>query len=231
MNVSNHLPKFIILDVYETILDMGEIERRVNQLMDSKRAYIIWFELLMQHTFVENNSREFHDFASVAAATLRMTSKLLEHSIQEADVSGILELMKQLPIREGVQTGLSGLSDHHFKIAALTNSSQDIVRNRMERTGLISWFEAVLSAEQIRKYKPAVEVYQWAATTLHVEPADVLLVSSHGWDITGADNAAMQTAYLVQKNQLLSPLTPRPTYTCKSLVDLCEQLAQKFLVA
>lgn len=217
-------PKLILLDVYETILDMSGIEKRVNSLMDSKRGYVLWFELFMQYSFVDNSTVQFHNFESIADATLRMTSQMLKQNITGEEVKGILELMKHLPLKENVQEGLSSLHDSNFRIAALTNSPEQIVRNRMEKTGLISYFEKVLSAEHVQKYKPAMEVYRWASQSLSVPPGEMLLVSAHGWDIAGAENAGLQTAYILQANQMLYPLAPEPDFICKDLLALSAQL-------
>ncbi len=94
----------------------------------------------------------------------------------------------------------------------------------MERTGLISYFEMVLSAEHVKKYKPSIEVYEWAAKKLDVNPGDILLVSAHDWDIMGATNAGMQTAYIKNNSQIIYPLAPPPKFIIKDLNDLAEQL-------
>lgn len=222
--IKSSKPSLILLDVYETILDMSIIEKKVNHLLDSKRGYVLWFELFMQYSFVDNSTVQFHRFESIADATLRMTAQMLKSSVSSEEITGILELMKHLPLKENVQEGLSSLHEHGFRLAALTNSPEQIVRNRMEKTGLISYFEKVLSAEHVRKYKPAMEVYRWAAESLSVPLNQMLLVSAHGWDIAGAENAGLQTAYVLQSNQMLYPLAPRPDFICKDLLDLCNQL-------
>lgn len=220
----SYLPKVILLDVYETILDMSEMEKKVNLLMNSKKGYKLWFELFMQYSFVDNSIVQFHDFASIANATLRMTSQMLDSRLDQHDIQNVLELMKHLPVKEGVQKGLSELHAMDFRIAALTNSPEMIVIDRMERTGLVSYFEKVFSAEHVRKYKPAMEVYRWAADSLGALVADTLMVSAHGWDIAGAENAGMRTAYILQGKQMLYPLAPHPDFTCKDLLDLASQL-------
>jgi 2-haloacid dehalogenase len=217
-------PALILLDVYETMLDMSEIERRVNNLMSSKRGYLIWFEQFMQYCFVDNCTVQFNDFSSIAKATMQMTGKMLGRTIAEEDIDYILEHLKHLPLQDGTQEGLSLLHEQGFRIAALTNSPEETVRERMERTGLISYFEKVLSAENVKKYKPCKEVYEWAAAMLELELSDILLVSAHGWDIAGAANIGMQTAYLKQSRQMLYPLAPQPTFTCKNLPDFARQV-------
>ena len=217
-------PKLILLDVYETILDMSEMEKRVNAMMKSKRGYIIWFGLFMQYSFVDNCIVQFHNFQTIADASLKMTSQILKCEISSEDVQGILELMKHLPLKENVQAGLSLLHEENYRIAALTNSPERIVIDRMDRTGLISYFERVFSAEHMRKYKPAIEVYRWVAESVGLNPAEIMVVTAHGWDIAGAENAGMQTAYVVQAKEMLYPLAPQPDFICSDLVNLHEKL-------
>lgn len=220
-----HKPKVILFDVYETLLDMSEVEKRVNTLMDSKRGYTVWFELFMEYCFVDNCTVQFNDFTSIAKATMIMASQKFRVSIADDDFEAVLELLKHLPVHDGVQEGLSALSDENFRIAALTNSPEATVRQRMERTGLISYFEYVLSAEHVQKYKPSVEVYNWASRKVSAMPEEIMMVSAHGWDIAGAANAGMKTAYIRQRKQMLYPLAPKPDF----VVDNLPQLAQLLL--
>lgn len=221
-------PKLILLDVYETLLDMSLVEKKVNQLLNNKKGYTIWFDLFMQYCFVDNCIEQFNNFSSIASATMQMAAQTMAADVQEDDIQGVLELLKHLPVHEGVQAGLSGLIDQGFEIAALTNSSERTVTERMVNTGLISYFKKVMSAEHVGKYKPDLKVYNWAVKEMETSPHETLLVSAHGWDIAGAANAGMQTAYLKQSKQMLYPLSPQPGYSCTGLTDLAFQLSQKY---
>ena len=223
-NEPTQTPKVLLLDVYETLLDMTEVERLVNKVLGSRKGYALWFELFMQYCFADNCTLQFNDFTSIAKATMQMAAKQADKTLNESDITEVLDLLKQLPVHDGVPEGLSLLNDLNFRIAALTNSPEDTVRHRMERTGLISYFEEVLSAEHVKKYKPSKEVYQWAAKKMDVQTSEVLLVSAHSWDIAGAENAGMQTAYMKRARQLLYPLAPEPDYTCITLEQLAIQL-------
>ena len=217
-------PLYIVMDVYETMLDMTNVERRVNHLMDSKRGYMIWFELFMEYCFVDNCTVKFHDFSSIASATMKMAGEKLGKRIRDDEVQQVLDLLSQLPVHDGVQEGLSELRDQGYRLAALTNSPEQTVLDRMEPTGLVSYFDMILSAEHVKKYKPCIEVYEWAAKQLNVKVSEILMVSSHGWDVTGAANAGMRTAWLPQDKEMLYPLAPRPDFICKNLSELVTQL-------
>lgn len=224
IDVTVNKPKAILLDVYGTLLDMSEVETKVNDLFSSRRAYIKWFDLFMQYCFVDNCTSQFNDFLSIAKATMQMTADTFGKTIDNDDINNILRLLKHLKLKEGVQEGLSMLYDQGFTIAALTNSSRQTVLERMELTGLISYFKIVLSAESVKKYKPCKEVYFWAAKELDMALNEILLVSSHSWDIAGAGNVGMLSAFVKQDKQMLYPLSPRPTYICDNLTGLATQL-------
>jgi 2-haloacid dehalogenase len=217
-------PQLLLFDVYETLLDMELLERKANSLFNSKRGYLYWFELFMQYCFVDNSLDEHHSFASIAKATLHMAGKNLGVSITNDHADEIVELLNHLPLNEGITEALSDLYDQNYRIAALTNASQEIIKNRMDSTGLISYFEEVLSAEQVKKYKPAKEVYRWAAESLGLAPNDVLFVSSHSWDIAGAANAGMQTAFISQDKGMFYPLFREADFRIKNVEQLVQEM-------
>jgi len=179
----------------------------------------------MQYCFVDNCLDQFHDFNAIATATLQMAGKMFDKNIQQDEAEQVLDLLKQAPLHEGMQEGFSDLLHQDYRLATLTNSSEKIIRDRMERTGFISYFEMVLSAERVRKYKPCIEVYEWAAQQLRVNMNEILLITSHDWDVAGATNAGMHTAYMKRQNEILNPLTPDPDLICEDLVDLVNQLS------
>lgn len=217
-------PKIIVFDVYETLLTMSDVERRVNQLMDSSRGYTIWFELLMQYCFVNNSLDNFHDFVSIGKATLQMTASRLGRTVTEPEANDILTLLKHLPVHEDVQSCLSELNDKGYTIIALTNAPEKLVLERMERTGLISYFSHVFSAETVKKYKPEKSVYHWAAKKANCSPEEMLMVTAHGWDIAGAANAGMKTGFLQREKELLYSLSPQPDLIGNRLSQLVSAL-------
>jgi 2-haloacid dehalogenase len=217
-------PKVIVFDVYETLLTMSDVERKVNQVMDSSRGYTIWFELFMQYCFANNSLDSFQDFISIGKATLQVTASKLGRSVSDAEANDVLTLLKHLPVHEDVPSCLSELKDSGYTIMALTNAPEKLVFERMERTGLVSYFDEVLSAETVKKYKPDKTVYQWAAEKIKSNVSEILLITAHGWDIAGAANAGMKTAFLKRHKEFLFPLSPEPDLTGNQLSELVSVL-------
>src|SRR5688500_11775310 len=124
-------PKLILLDVYETLLGMTEVERKVNAVLDSKRGFTIWVEMLLQYAFADNCTGQFHSFADISRATMRMVAKVLGVKIRDEKLDLVVEMMKHLPVNEGVQKGLSMMYDQGYRLAALTNTPKEVVNERM----------------------------------------------------------------------------------------------------
>ncbi len=217
-------PKVILFDVYETLLDMSEIRTKLNRLLDSKKGFIIWFDTLLQYSWLDNSTGQYHSFAVLADLAMDAAAKTLSERLNAEQKEAVLRLMQQLPVHEDVQTGLSRLRDSGYRLATLTNAPAAAITGRMQRTGLISYFDAILSVESVKKHKPATETYQWAAQTLGVQTNEVLMVSAHGWDIAGALHAGMPAAFIERRGQTLYPLAPQPVYSEKDLIKLADTL-------
>ena len=124
--------------------------------------------------------------------------------------------MKQLPAYSDVKKGLKLLKEAGFRLATLTNSSLQTLTAQLDYTGLTGYFESTLSIDAIGKYKPHPDTYNFAGKTLNVSLNDIILVAAHGWDITGAIQVGMKSAFIERKGQSLYPLAPKPDYTAKT---------------
>lgn len=101
----------------------------------------------------------------------------------------------RLPAWPDAVSGLARLSLHHT-VAALSNGGFALLTNLVKAAGLP--FDCILSAELARAYKPDPAVYRTAADLLDVHPHEVLMVAAHTWDIDGAREAGMHTAFLLR---------------------------------
>jgi 2-haloacid dehalogenase len=81
-----------------------------------------------------------------------------------------------------------------YIVIALSNGGFALLVHLLKHAGLP--FDAILSVELARSYKPAPTPYRTAAALLDVAPEQVLMVAAHGWDVDGARAAGLRTAFL-----------------------------------
>jgi 2-haloacid dehalogenase len=99
----------------------------------------------------------------------------------------------RLPAWDDVAGGVERLRARYL-VVALSNGGFALLTHLVKEAGLR--FDAIVSSELARTYKPDPAVYRTAAGLLGVEPARMLMVACHGWDVTGAASAGLRTAFL-----------------------------------
>ncbi len=219
----NHLP-IILFDVNETLLDMSALKNKINSLLKSTKGFRIWFGMLLQYSLVDNCTNNYHDFPAIADAALEMTAKALKAELDQKEKKEALQTIKELSAYEDVPKGLKLLKENGFRLATLTNSPATTLSAQLQYAKLTEYFEATLSIDSIKKYKPALETYQWAAKQLSVNVSDVMLVAAHGWDIAGALRAGLQAAFIEREGQSLYPLSPKPAFIGKDLMEIANKI-------
>jgi 2-haloacid dehalogenase len=91
--------------------------------------------------------------------------------------------------------GLSRLQSR-FTTATLSNAGMAAVISVCKHAGLP--FDAVLTAELCKSYKPSPAVYQLAVDYLGFEPGQILMVACHKYDLTAARAFGMRTAFVAR---------------------------------
>lgn len=142
---------------------------------------------------VNAGSRPWGNFDDLHLVTL--DDLLTEHSV-DVPVAGRHRLVgawHRLDPWPDVRTGLEALRRRHV-VAPLSNGHIALLVDLARHADLR--FDCVLSAELAHTYKPAPEAYRTAARLLGVEAAELMLVAAHPWDLEGARQAGLRTAFL-----------------------------------
>ena len=123
--------------------------------------------------------------------------------------------------------GLERLA-RRYTLATLSNAGMAAVIAVVKRAGLP--FDAVLTAELARAYKPAPAVYRLAADYLELPPAAMMMVACHKYDLHAAGTFGMKTAFVTRPLEFgpdgTPDLTPDVTFdiNARDFLDLAGQL-------
>jgi 2-haloacid dehalogenase len=83
-----------------------------------------------------------------------------------------------------------------LRVLVVTNGSAPLAHRLLEAAGLDRLAERVVSVDEVRRSKPAPEVYRHAAALMGLAAPEMALVATHPWDIHGARAAGWQGAYV-----------------------------------
>lgn len=215
-------PKVIIFDVNETLLDLAPLKNSVGHALGGREDLLpLWFSTMLHYSLVETLSDEYHSFGEIGAAALMMVADVqgIELTYNQAKTSIVIPL-SSLPAHADVIPGLEVLSKNDYKLVTLTNSSFKGVETQFKHAGLTDFFDKRYSVEQIKKYKPHPDTYKIVLDDLGVKPEEVLMVAAHAWDLMGAKNVGLQTAFIGRPGKTLYPHTAKPDYIVGNLQEL-----------
>ena len=219
-------PKVIVFDVNETLLDLEQMQSSVAKALDGNTQLLpLWFSTMLHHSLVDTVSGNYHDFGQIGVASLRMVAKNNNIAItNEQAKTAIVTPLLTLPPHKDVKEGLAKLKAQGYKLVSLTNSSNKGVKAQFESAGLMSFFDARYSIEDIKIYKPDLRAYEWVLTKLNVKANEAMMVAAHGWDVAGAKEAGLQTTFIARPGKTLYPLAKKPDHVVKDLHELAALL-------
>jgi 2-haloacid dehalogenase len=118
----------------------------------------------------------------------------------------------------------SRLRGTDLSVVALTNSVEAVAEAQLAHAGVRRLFDAVISADSVRKLKPAPEPYRAVAERFGVGTSQVRLVAAHAWDVSGALAAGCRAALVRRPGVVASPIGPQPDIVGSSLTEVVDQI-------
>jgi 2-haloacid dehalogenase len=201
----------IVFDVNETLLDLGGLDAPFAALLGTDEARRAWFAEMLALSLTANVVDDYADFTVLARRALVTTGDRYGYRVGPDDIAAIVEAMRSLEPHPDVVPALEELRDAGFRLATLTNSPPATVEAQLANAGLRPFFEAVLSVDAVRRFKPAPETYRYAARALDVALDECVLVAAHGWDVYGAMRAGMRAAFVARPGHHVIPEVPAPS--------------------
>jgi 2-haloacid dehalogenase len=213
-----------VFDVNETLLDLAAMDPHFERIFGDAAVRRSWFTQMIQSALVATVTGAYRPFGDHAMAALEMTAEQAGVRLGDDDRQAIVAQLRRLPAHPEVAGALRRLGDAGLRLAALTNSTEQVARAQLEHAGLIDAFELVLSADTVGRLKPAPEPYRMAAERLGVTVDQVRLVAAHAWDVAGAARAGCATAFVARPGKVLDPLVERPEIVGADLVEVADAI-------
>jgi 2-haloacid dehalogenase len=218
------MPRVIVCDVNETLLDLSALEPAFKETFGDARTMQDWFTTVLLYSEVATLAGPYADFGSIAGAALDMIAGARGTSLAPAARTRILQGMLSLPAHADVVEGLEVMRDAGLRLVTLTNSAPNAVQQQLANAGLATFFEQSFSVDAIRRFKPAPEVYQSVANALGVPIDHLRLVAAHAWDIVGALRAGCAAAFVARPGKVLYPLGPQPDIAAPDFVSVARAI-------
>ncbi|TDW29826.1 haloacid dehalogenase type II [Cryobacterium psychrophilum] len=220
------VPPVIVFDVNETLSDMSPLAQRFRDIGAPVGLAALWFATLLRDGFALTASGDHASFSVIGADALRrlLADVKLDRSA-DAAVDHVMTGLTSLGVHPDVPAGIRALSAAGLRLTTLSNGSARIADALLSAAGIRNEFEALLSVDDAPAWKPARASYDYAAAALGTDPAGMLLVAVHPWDIHGAARAGLRTAWVNRTGERYPGYFEAPEFTVAALTELPAALA------
>ena len=186
----------LVFDAYGTLFDVHSISVACESLFPGKGAELsrLWRAKQLEYTWLRGLMGRYIEFETITADALNAACRMLGLPLQQFSATLLMKGYRQLQLFPEIKDALATLQDR--KLAILSNGSPAMLNAVIEHTGLAQSFDAVISVDELKTFKPDPGVYDLAVKRLGEAAHDIGFVSSNFWDIAGATSCGLRTFWI-----------------------------------
>jgi 2-haloacid dehalogenase len=217
-------PQAFVFDAYGTLFDVAAAARLAAAEPGGEALAAHWPRLAedwrrkqLEYTWLRTIMAAHADFAQVTAEALDWALEARGLGPDRDLRARLLALYEHLEPFPEVHRTLSALCAKGARTAILSNGTPAMLNAAIQHAKIGPLIEAAISVEDVGLYKPAAQVYQRVEARLGILPAQVMFVSSNGWDIAAAARFGFTTCWI---NRSGAPIDRLPHAPAHILPDL-----------
>ena len=186
--------KAFVFDAYGTLYDGQSIISHIEAAFPSRGEYItqVWRLKQLEYSWLRSLMGRYEDFRFVTRESLRYTLDTLGLDADAATLDRLVDAYDRLSPYPEAEGALGQLGK--YRLAILSNGSPDMLDALVRNSSLGRYLEAVISVDANQAYKPSPRAYELVQERLEVSPAEVVFVTSNGFDVAGAKSFGFTVA-------------------------------------
>lgn len=221
--------KAIAFDAYGTLFDVYCMTTLAEVLFPDHGAALttLWRDKQLNYSHIRTLSGRYKPFWEVTADALVYATTRLGLELTDEKKRRLMNQYACLdPFPENRET-LVAIRDLGLPLAVLSNGNRSMLEIGLRFSGLADYFDHILSAEAVKKFKTAREVYALADQAFGLPPEEILFVSSNNWDVSAAGWFGYTTFWVNRDGQCAEVLESPPTARGPLLSDVLDFVRER----
>lgn len=185
--MTNVAQRVYVFDAYGTLFDVHAAigRHRAAAGPDAERFSEIWRLKQLEYAWTLTLGGHYLDFWTLTERALDYAFARVP-SVDRALRPQLLDAYLNLDPFPDARTAVAALKTQGAQVAILSNGVPRMLQSAAEASGMAPLFDALLSVDSVRMYKPRPEVYALVTARFALRPDQVVFVSSNRWDVMGA---------------------------------------------
>jgi 2-haloacid dehalogenase len=214
----------LVFDAYGTLFDVHSISVACESLFPGNGTELSrrWRTKQLEYTWLRSLMGRYADFETITRDALGYACGALGLELAQSNAMDLMQSYRQLSAFSEVKDALAAL--HGRKLAILSNGSPAMLNPLVEHAGMSGLFDAVISVDELKIFKPHPSVYGLATKYLGVNANEIGFVSSNFWDVSGASSFGFRTFWINRNNSQRDELGFEPVAVVQRLDELLPYL-------
>jgi 2-haloacid dehalogenase len=221
MQLKLHGIEACVFDAYGTLFDVNSAAHGAKDSLGEKWQPFaeLWRAKQLQYTWLRGLTGRHADFWQVTGDALDFA--LSTHHIEDPTLrERLMSLYLVLNAYPEVADTLKCLRTAGMKIAILSNGTPRMLNAAANNAAIADLFDAVLSVEGAKVYKPHPSAYRLASDRLNVAADRVCFMSSNGWDAYSAKAFGFHVLWCNRFGQAPERIPETPDAQIATLAEL-----------
>lgn len=217
-------PRAVLFDAYGTLFDVYSVGLLAEQLFPGhgERLSQLWRDKQIEYTRLTSMSGQYRPFWDLTRAGLRYAALRLNLTLETTAEERLMNQYRHLSAFPENREVLHALHERGIPAGILSNGDPEMLGVAVKSAGFSGLLSHVLSVHAQRRYKTDPAVYALGPQAFGLTPAEILFVSSNGWDVTGATWYGYTTLWVNRAGLPPEQLDTPPTRTGTSLRDVLD---------
>ena len=211
-----------VFDAYGTLFDVNSAAAKCKEKLGDKWENFAnaWRTTQLEYTWLRSLMKKHKNF-------WKITEDSLDHAMATFNIdknmrNELLNLYKELSLYPEVKECLDALKSKKIKIAILSNGTPDLLKGLVESNNIQSYFDNIISVEDVKIYKPDPKVYEMPIKKYNCKPENICFLSSNTWDVSGGGVFGYNAVWVNRFNKIFDKLGYNPQYIINNLNQLLE---------
>ncbi|HEX9641675.1 MAG TPA: haloacid dehalogenase type II [Candidatus Krumholzibacteria bacterium] len=179
-----------------------------------------WRARQFQYAFLRAAAGRYADFRQVSEDALVFTAKSRGLAISAADRDRLVGAYSRLEPWPDTRATLSELRAAGLRLAPLANYAPSMLAPLLDGADLRRYFEASISTDAARTYKPDPRAYALGVSVLGLPRERIAFAAFGGWDAAGAKWFGYPTFWVNRLGVASEELAPAPDGSDPTLAEL-----------
>jgi 2-haloacid dehalogenase len=180
----------------------------------------LWRTRQFEYCWLRTLTGRYVDFQAITEDSLRFAAAQLKLDLTAEKRDRLMQATLTMQAYPDVVPGLKTLRDAGLRLAFLSNLSERMLESNIASAGLGGYFDALLSTDRVRAYKPDPRAYQMGIDALKLRKEEIVFAAFGGWDAAGAKSFGYRTFWANRRFLPVEELGIRPDAIGKTVANL-----------